>query len=84
MMIIDKTEKMSSRLRLPVKKLGRRPSGSMKRVLWSIALCLAVALAGCVAPHGGSDALRDRPAIGRIEARGRLLVGSTGDYRPLT
>ena len=58
----------------------------MKRIsrVFVFALCLAVAMAGCVAPHGGSDALRDRPAIGRIEARGRLLVGSTGDYRPLT
>ena len=57
---------------------------SMKRFLCSIALCLAIAMAGCVAPHGGSDGLLDRPAITRIEARGRLLVGSTGDYRPLT
>ena len=57
---------------------------SMKRILCSIALCLAIAMAGCVAPHGGSDGLMGRPAITRIEARGRLLVGSTGDYRPLT
>ena len=29
-------------------------------------------------------ALRERPAIERIRERGVLLVGSTGDYRPLT
>jgi ABC-type amino acid transport substrate-binding protein len=56
----------------------------MKRLFRTIVLCLAVAMAGCVAPHGGSDGSLDRPAIRRIEARGRLLVGSTGDYRPLT
>ena len=56
----------------------------MKRFLCSIALCLAIALAGCIAPHGGTGGLRERPALERIEARGRLLVGSTGDYRPLT
>lgn len=57
---------------------------STKRILRFIALCLAVAMVGCAAPHGGSDGSLDRPAITRIEARGRLLVGSTGDYRPLT
>ena len=39
---------------------------------------------GCVSPRPQGDARPARPAIARIEARGVLLVGSTGDYRPLT
>ena len=46
-----------------------------------IAACLLLLAGGCVSPRPQEDA---RPAIARIEARGVLLVGSTGDYRPLT
>lgn len=45
---------------------------------------LFLATVGCHStflPCGGGSA---RAAISRIESRGRLLVGSTGDYRPLT
>ena len=49
------------------------------------AVCgLFLAMIGChssLLPCGGGAA---RTAVSHIESRGRLLVGSTGDYRPLT
>ena len=57
------------------------PSGAFARLLAAFLLLLA---AGCVAPRAQRGALPPRPAIARIESRGVLLVGSTGDYRPLT
>ena len=50
----------------------------------AIAVCLLLAAAGCVSPRARRDEPLARPALVRIEARGVLLVGSTGDYRPLT
>ena len=35
-------------------------------------------------PQSGCRALRERPTIEQIHNRGTLLVGSTGDYRPLS
>ena len=35
-------------------------------------------------PQSGCRALRERPALEQIRNRGTLLVGSTGDYRPLS
>ena len=49
-----------------------------------IAACLLLLAGGCASPRPQDDARPERPAIARIEARGVLLVGSTGDYRPLT
>ena len=49
-----------------------------------IAVCLLLLAGGCVSPRPQEGARPARPAIARIEARGVLLVGSTGDYRPLT
>ena len=49
-----------------------------------IAVFLLLLAGGCVSPRPQEDARPARPAIARIEARGVLLVGSTGDYRPLT
>ena len=48
------------------------------------AVFLLLLAGGCVSPRPQEDARPARPAIARIEARGVLLVGSTGDYRPLT
>ena len=50
----------------------------------AIAVCLLLVAAGCVSPRMRGDASTLCPSIARIEARGVLLVGSTGDYRPLT
>ena len=41
----------------------------------------AIALTSC-SPH--NDIPASRPTIDRIQQRGKLLVGTTGDYRPLT
>ena len=49
-----------------------------------IAACLLLLAGGCVSPRPQEGARPARPALARIEARGVLLVGSTGDYRPLT
>ena len=49
-----------------------------------IAVCLLLLAGGCVSPRPQEGARPASPAIARIEARGVLLVGSTGDYRPLT
>ena len=58
-----------------------KPAGAFGRVL---AACAVLALCGCASPpHRGGDSA-PRPALARIESRGVLLVGSTGDYRPLT
>ena len=47
-----------------------------------VSLCLTVT--GCVSQRLQCDGKTELPTISRIEARGCLLVGSTGDYRPLT
>ena len=49
-----------------------------------IAVFLLLLAGGCVSLRPQEGPRPARPAIARIEARGVLLVGSTGDYRPLT
>lgn len=46
-----------------------------------LALAGTTALAAC---SEREDSLAGRPAVERIEQRGTLLVGTTGDYRPLS
>jgi cyclohexadienyl dehydratase len=54
----------------------------MKRFLLTIlsALVIGVSLISC----GTSKKVYGTPAIDRIQERGTLLVGTTGDYRPLS
>lgn len=53
--------------------------------IWLLAVLLALAgttaLAAC---SDKEDTLAGRPTVERIEQRGKLLVGTTGDYRPLS
>ena len=57
------------------------PAGAFARILAS---CFVILMCGCTSPQLRDGAAAPRPAIARIESRGVLLVGSTGDYRPLT
>ena len=59
----------------------------MKRTRkWMLAailiICGTVAFASCTPDNGGSS--EQQPTIQRIVGRGTLLVGTTGDYRPLS
>lgn len=59
----------------------------MKKVrLWILAaillLCGTVSFASCTANDDNSS--EKQPTIERIQERGKLLVGTTGDYRPLS
>ena len=59
----------------------------MKKVrLWILAailiLCGTVSFASCTANDDNSA--EKQPTIERIQERGKLLVGTTGDYRPLS
>ena len=53
--------------------------------IWLVVAVLAIAsttaLAAC---SDKEDTLAGRPTVERIEQRGTLLVGTTGDYRPLS
>ena len=55
-----------------------------KRVMLSWAAASIAAMSVLAVLEPGCRALRERPAIEQIRERGVLLVGSTGDYRPLT
>ena len=60
---------------------GRKCSGMRKNILWLfdiILVCCTLVFISC-RPH--KDIL---PTVQRIQERGELLVGTTGDYRPLT
>ena len=46
-----------------------------------LAIASTTALAAC---SDKEDTLAGRPTVERIEQRGTLLVGTTGDYRPLS
>lgn len=50
----------------------------------SAIICILFLASGCATHSLGPAGVQGRPTIARIEARGTLLVGSTGDYRPLT
>ena len=55
---------------------------------WLLIVLLSVfataTFASCSADDGGSTLPLDRPTVNRIEKRGVVLVGTTGDYRPLS
>ena len=55
---------------------------------WLLIVVLSVfataTFASCSADDGGSALPLDRPTVNRIEKRGVVLVGTTGDYRPLS
>ena len=56
-----------------------------KVILFLAAVCgLFLASVGCCASRILNGGAPERPALSRIVSRGRLLVGSTGDYPPLT
>ena len=78
----------ASALPLPKRRFRFRQGYGMMRAMTFfkplIAVFLLLLAGGCVSPRPQEDARPARPAIARIEARGVLLVGSTGDYRPLT
>ncbi len=61
----------------------RKPYHQPLHVFWMLA-CLLLLAFGCASPRTRPSSAAGHPAISRIETRGRLLVGSTGDYRPLT
>ena len=58
----------------------------MRRAFLVLATACGLLLApsGCCSPYLSCGDASGRAALSRIEARGRLLVGSTGDYHPLT
>ena len=55
---------------------------------WLLIVLLSVfataTFASCSADDGGSALPLDSPTVNRIEKRGVVLVGTTGDYRPLS
>ena len=55
---------------------------------WLLIVLLSVfataTFASCSADDSGSALPLDRPTVNRIEKRGVVLVGTTGDYRPLS
>ena len=46
-----------------------------------LTVCMAVSTGACIS---GSDSTSSRPTIDKIQRRGTLLIGTTGDYRPLS
>ena len=65
----------------------------MKQIkLWMLAailtICGTAAFASCATnddnPSGQAVESRYVPTVTRIQERGKLLVGTTGDYRPLS
>ena len=62
--------------------MTKRPTATMKRLLRTIfsALVLFAVAIGC----GTQNKLSRTPTLDTIETRGKLLVGTTGDYRPLS
>ena len=64
---------------------GLDPKGTGAGLARAAALAAAILLAaGCATPQECRLAPPERPAVERVLERGALLVGSTGDYRPLT
>ena len=57
-----------------------------KTKLWVLAailtICSSVAFASCTANDDNTSVVQ--PTVQRIQERGKLLVGTTGDYRPLS
>lgn len=57
-----------------------------KTKLWALAailtICNTIAFASCTANDDHASA--PQPTVQRIQERGKLLVGTTGDYRPLS
>ena len=62
---------------------GLRAGVGLARVA-ALAVALLLLAAGCASPQICRRTPPDRPAVERVRERGVLLVGSTGDYRPLT
>ena len=58
----------------------RRKSVRLWFLTASLALCAALSLLSCSSNEGNAS----QPTVARIEQRGALLVGTTGDYRPLS
>lgn len=52
--------------------------------IWLLVALLAIAGTTAMACSDKKDTLAGGPTIERIEQRGKLLVGTTGDYRPLS
>ena len=57
----------------------------VKLKTWSLfvvlTVCMAVGMGSC---NSKGDSTSSRPTIDKIEKRGTLLIGTTGDYRPLS
>ena len=65
----------------------------VKAIVFAIAIMLVVAIAllsgtvsfcSCSANEDNATEIVNQPTISRIQERGTLLVGTTGDYRPLS
>ena len=65
----------------------------VKAIVFAIAIMLVVAIAllsgtvsfcSCSANEDNATEIVNQPTISRIQERGMLLVGTTGDYRPLS
>jgi len=52
--------------------------------IWLLVVLLAIAGTTALACSDKKDTLAVGPTVERIEQRGKLLVGTTGDYRPLS
>ena len=49
-----------------------------------LALCLTASCTSCSSKQNNPSEIDYQPTISRIQQRGTLLVGTTGDYRPLS
>ena len=65
----------------------------VKAIVFAVAIVLVVAIAllsgtvsfcSCTANEDNATEIVNQPTISRIQERGMLLVGTTGDYRPLS
>ena len=65
----------------------------VKAIVYAVAIVLVVAIAllsgtvsfcSCSANEDNATEIVNQPTISRIQERGTLLVGTTGDYRPLS
>ena len=54
-----------------------------KTILWVLAVIFCICGA-CITTCSSSDDNSQQPTVQRITERGKLLVGTTGDYRPLS